>query len=303
MIQTVTGPVAAADLGVTLPHEHLFIDRSRDYGADAYLGDVDLATREVELFRDAGGATIVDCTTREIARRPTWLREVSERTGVHIVMGTGHYRHPYLDTAWLDAHTIDQVAAELISDITDGAEGTDIRAGIIGEIGSNGPHISGVEERSFRAAARAHLATGVTISTHAALFPVGHDQLDILLHEGVSANRIIVGHCDTVNSSEYHVAIAKRGAYVQFDTLHIQSEYDLARRVEFVLALVNEGLGGQLLLSHDICLRSHLTALGGKGYAYVIRGFAPRLRDAGVSEAQLTQILVDNPRRALSGEE
>lgn len=302
VIQTVTGGLDADQLGITLPHEHLFIDRSRDYGGDAYLGDVDLATREVALFKEAGGSTIVECTTRQIARQPAWLREVSERTGVHIVMGTGHYRHPYVDTAWLDAHSADQVAEEIISEIRVGVDGTAIRPGVIGEIGSNGPNISGVEERSFRAAARAQVATGLTVTTHAALFPVGNHQLDILLSEGVPANRIVVGHSDTIYSPEYHASLARRGAFVQFDTLHVQTEYDLAKRVSFVVAFVEAGFAGQLLLSHDICLRSHLTVLGGKGYAFLLNEFVPRLVEAGLSESLITEILTDNPRRALTGE-
>jgi len=180
----------------------------------------------------------VDCSTCEIGRKPGLLREVSERTGVHVVMGTGHYRRPYLDEAWMDGHSVEEIAEGLIRDLTVGVGDSEIRAGVIGEIGSNGSIISAVEERSFRAAARAHLAVGATISTHAALFPVGHKQLDILIHEGVPADRVVIGHCDTVPDSEYHASLAARGAFVQFDTLHVQSEYDLARRVEFVVRLV-----------------------------------------------------------------
>jgi phosphotriesterase-related protein len=302
-IQTVTGPVGAADLGVTLPHEHLFIDRTLTGGTDSYLVDLELAVQEAQLFKESGGSTIVDCSTREIARNPVWLREVAQRTGVQVVMGTGHYRHPFLDNAWMDVHQVDEIAQELIDDIQTGVGDTGIRAGIIGEIGSNGEHVSAVEERSFRAAARAHQATGVTITTHAGIFPVGHEQLDILFHEGVPASRIVVGHCDTVNSPEYHVALAERGVFVQFDTLHQQAAYDTDLRLRFVLNMVAAGHERKVLLSHDICLRSHLTALGGKGYSFLIKEFIPRLRAAGLSAAQVEQIVKDNPRRALSGEE
>jgi phosphotriesterase-related protein len=299
----VTGAISPSELGVTLPHEHIFIDRSRQYGLDAYLGDVELAVREVQLFKDAGGVSIVDCSTKEILRSPLWLREVSQRTGVNVVMGTGHYRHPYLDNDWMDAHAIDEIAQELIRDLDTGVGDTGIRAGVIGEIGSNGSQVSAIEERSFRAAARAHLATGASITTHAALFPVGHWQLDILLQEGVPAHRIVVGHSDTVASSEYHVSLAERGAFVQFDSLHVQSEYDINRRVEFVLNMVKAGHGRRLLLSHDICLRSHLTTQGGKGYTFLLKEFIPRLLAAGLPAATAEEIIADNPRRALSGEE
>lgn len=301
-MQTVTGPCSADSLGVTLPHEHIFIDRSRDYGLDAFLCDETLAAQEVGEFARSGGGTIVDCTTEEIGRYPEGLVRLSESTGVRIVMGCGHYRRPYLDGDRLDRQTTDEVAAEIIAELRDGVGSTGIRPGVIGEIGSNGRYVAADEERSFRAAARAHLASGVTITTHAALFPVGLQQLDILVREGVPPSRVIVGHCDTVYDSDYHLELARRGCFVQFDTLHVAHPYDLARRVGFVLELVHSGHGEQILLSHDICLRSHWSALGGPGYGFVLNDFLPRLRAAGLSDSEVDQIVRINPQRALSGE-
>lgn len=297
-----TGPCRPQELGVTLPHEHLFIDRSRDYGLDAFLGDEGLATRELELFSRAGGGALVECSTAEIGRNPDALVSVSLATGVRVVMGCGHYRRPYIDSARLDRQTTDQVAEEIIAELREGVGHTGVRPGVIGEIGSNGPRVAADEERSFRAAARAHLATGVTITTHAALFPVGLEQLGILTHEGVPAPRVVIGHCDTVYDQEYHLELARRGCFVQFDTLHVSHPYDLERRVAFVVALVASGHRDQVLLSHDICLRSHWTSLGGQGYTFLLSEFVPRLRAAGLTEADVEQIIRLNPQRALSGE-
>ena len=105
----------------------------------------------------------------------------------------------------------------MIGEVRNGVGSTGVRPGIIGEIGSNDDTVSEAEEKSFRAAARTHLATGLTITTHAAWFPVGLQQLDILEDEGVAASRVIVGHADGVPGPDYQLALARRGCYVELD--------------------------------------------------------------------------------------
>jgi predicted metal-dependent phosphotriesterase family hydrolase len=300
-VTTVQGPVAAVDLGVTLPHEHLFIDLLREYRATGLLHDEVLAIREVGAFRAAGGTTIVDCTSEGLGRDPLALRRVSEATGVHIVMGSGHYRRPYLDEAAIDRLSVDQLAAAIIRDVTEGVGDTGIRAGIIGEIGCD-RYIGALEERVFRAAARAHRQTGVTITTHAARWPVGEAQLDLLAEEGVDPGRVIIGHCDMVPDPAYHERLARRGAWVEFDTVQGVNEWDTQRRLGWIRALVESGLGHRLLLSHDVCLTTDLAAYGGPGYSYLLTGFREQLLGAGFDAAALTMLFTDNPRRAVAGE-
>lgn len=297
---TVLGPVALDDLGVTLPHEHLFLDLWKEFGREGVFNDVELAISEVQDYVAVGGATLVDVTPRDMGRNPTKLAEVARRTGLNIIMGTSYYRHPYVDRDWFDRHSVDEVAATLIEDLVVGADGTGVRAGIIGEVASEREWISATEERSFRAAARAHLATGATISTHAACFPAGIPQLDLLASEGVDERRVIIGHCDTVPDSDYHRAIARRGAWLEFDTIRRTNEFELGLRVRFLAELAEAGHLDQLLLSHDICLRTHLQAYGGSGYSFVVREFIPRLAANGFSDADVRTLLIDNPRRALA---
>lgn len=299
MISTVTGPIDAGELGITLPHEHIFIDLLREVRTDGLLNDPQLMAEELERFRMAGGRTVVDCTNVGLARDPLALRRMAVKTGLNIIMGSGHYREPYIDRAWMDRHSVDEVAGLIVRDIEEGADGTDVRAGIIGEIGCD-RYITTAEERSFRAAARAHLRTGVTITTHAARWPVGLPQLELLRSEGVDCRRVIVGHCDLVPSTDYHEAIAAAGAFVQFDTIRGETEYDTERRIGYVLNMVRKGLIRHVLLSHDVCRRSHLAALGGCGYIYLLTSFLPRLREAGLSQEQIEQMTVENPRRALT---
>lgn len=300
-VMTVTGPVDAAELGVTLPHEHVFIDLLREYRGDGLLNDGALAIQEVAAFAAAGGRTLVDVTSIGLGRAPEALRRVSEQTGVRIVMGTGHYREPYLDRDRVDRLTVDELAEEIVEDLEVGVDGTGIRAGIIGEIACD-RWITSAEERAFRAAARAHRRTGVTITTHAARWPVGGRQLDLLAEEGVDPRRVIIGHCDLVPDLDYHLALARRGAFVQFDTIQGESEYDIQARIGYIRALVAAGFQDSILLSQDVCLRSNLRAFGGSGYAYVITGFRDRLLEAGVPAGMIRAFMVRNPRAALTGE-
>jgi len=298
---TVLGPVAADRLGITLPHEHVFIDLMREYRGDGLLHDEAQAALEIGAFVTAGGSTIVECTSEGLGRDPPALRRVAQATGVNLVMGSGHYREPFPDRAHLDRLSVDHLADQIVQDLEVGVGESGVRAGIIGEIGCD-RFITALEERSFRAAARAQRRTGATITTHAARWPVGMAQLDLLAEEGVDPRRVIVGHCDMVPDPAYHLAIAQRGAFVQFDTIQGGAEYDTRQRIAYVKALVAAGFAGRILLSQDVCLRSNLAAMGGCGYSYVITGFRERLLDAGVAADLIARFLVENPRRALTGE-
>ncbi len=300
-VMTVLGPVDAADLGVTLPHEHVFLDLVREYRGDGLLNDPVLAVRELTAYVEAGGRTLVDCTSVGLSRDPVALREVARETGLNIVMGCGFYRDPYLP-AELDRLSVDAAADWIVHDIEEGVDGTGVRAGVIGEIGSDRGHLSALEERSFRAAARAHLRSGLTITTHAARWPVGLPQLDLLAEEGVDPRRVVVGHCDMVPDPAYHLEVARRGAFVQFDTVQGESDYDTRCRLEWIRALADHGFLERVLLSQDVCLRSNYAELGGPGYAYVPTTFAAHLREAGFSASDVDTLLVDNPRRALTGD-
>jgi phosphotriesterase-related protein len=298
---TVLGPVPGHQLGTTLPHEHVFIDLVREYRGDGLLNDHALAVEELGAFVAAGGRTVVDCTSLGLGRDPEALARVARETGLNLVMGCGWYRDPYLP-AEVDQQPVEALAELVVRDIEEGVDDTGIRAGIIGEVGADRWYVSAREERSFRAAARAHHRTGLTIPTHAARWPVGLPQLDLLAEERVDPRRVVVGHCDMVPDPDYHLALARRGAWVQFDTVQGESEYDVRCRVAWIRSLAEHGHLDRVLLSHDVCLRSNLGAMGGCGYAYVPTAFADVLRSSGFDDADLRMLLVDNPRRALTGE-
>jgi phosphotriesterase-related protein len=300
-VMTVTGPVAASELGVTLPHEHVFINLMREYRGDGLLHDEQLMCEEVARFAHAGGGTIVDVTTAELGRNPLGLQRISSATGVKIVMGTGHYRDPYLDREWFDRMSAAQIADLMVAEVEQGIDGSGVRAGIIGEIGADKWYVSASEERSFRAAALTQRRTGLTITTHAARWPVGREQLRILVEAGADPRRVIVGHCDTVPDVAYHEELARAGAFVQFDCIQGETAYQVEREAGYVLNLLAKGFGAQVLLSHDICLTSNLSVNGGCGYDYIPTRFLQVLREKGVRDADIEMLTIDNPRRALTG--
>lgn len=310
-VMTVRGPVPAAELGFTLPHEHVLIDLVRIFPAnllafDFVLGDEELAVAEVGLFVDraarwaAGRPALVDVTTDErMGRDPLALRRVSETLDLHIVMGCGRYREPWYEPD-LARLTTSGLAERLVDEIERGVEDTGIRPGIIGELGADRDFVSPAEERVLRAAARAQRRTGLAITLHARFGRVGMAQLDILAEEGVDLGRVIVGHADTDPDPDYHEALARRGAWVEFDTVRGRIPLVTERRLHYIAEARRRGYLDRLLLSHDVCALSHLRAYGGTGYDYLPGDFATRLREGGLSEEELTGLFVENPRRALT---
>ena len=311
-VMTVTGPISSDDLGFTSIHEHLYLDLTRDNpGNDAILNDPELAYRELMLFKNSGGVSLIDQTTGGLRGHDHDLlpithalavRETAKRTGLNIILGAGWYREIYYEKKLYRMKT-NQIADDLIRDVNVGIDGTDVRAGILGEIGAHFTWVSPVEERMFRAVARAHKQTGVSIATHALKSPVGLDQLDILQEEGVDPKRVIIGHCQSYPHHEYHAEIARRGAYVAFDRLGTVNPYEHELDLMNVIKMIDAGLTRNVLFGQDVCRRSDYTAYGGKGYGYITDAFLKELRELGVKEEELTQITVDNPRRALTGED
>lgn len=300
---TVLGPVPVIELGVTLPHEHVFIDMFRvNRNIATILDEPDRMVHEVSRFREAGGGAIVDVTPRNVGRRPDLLRRVAQATGVSIVMGTGWYREPWYESIVAES-SVDACARLLIDEIEQGDVVSGVRPGIIGELGTENAWVSPIEERGFRAAARAHLATGLTITTHAFGSPVGLAQLDLLEEEGVPPGRAIIGHCDTYLDSAYLDALLARGAWIQFDTIREHNAWDFRRRAEELERIIDSDHGHQVLLSQDICFRHLLATNGGRGYACLLNDFLPYLWERGRLSRDVTaRLTTDNPQRALVAE-
>lgn len=310
-IMTVRGPVPAEALGFSLPHEHVFLDLIKVFPANMLAFDFQLVDEEVALGEVGryvaaaeswaqGRPALVDVTTDErMGREPLALRRVAEALDLHVVMGCGRYREPWFEPE-LGRLTANELADRLVIEIERGVGDTGIRPGIIGELGADRDFVSPAEERVLRAGARAHKRTGLPITLHARFGRVGISQLEVLGEEGVSPARVIVGHTDTDPDPDYHEALAKRGAWVEFDTVRGRIPLYAQRRFDFILEVRRRGYLDRLLVSHDVCALSHLRAYGGTGYDYLPGDFAGRLREAGFSDEELRLLFIENPRRALA---
>ncbi len=313
-VQTVLGRIDPAELGFTLPHEHTqcrlwAIPQRFDYWE--LTADEDLVAAELARFREAGGTALVDVTLPGIGRDPAWLRTIAGRTGLHIVMGTGWYREPYYPPdALIDRRSVAELADVMIREFEEGvpgsedAGGTRVGPGIIGEIGVHKPWVSAQEERVLRASARAAQATGMAVTTHAVMSPVGLRQLEILEEGGADPTRVVIGHADSHPVLAHWLAIVERGASIECDFLGM-SFTPMERRgeprvIELILRMLERGRADRILLSQDVCDNSQLVFYGGNGYAYLQGVFLPRLRERGVSDAEIRQITVENPRRVLT---
>lgn len=318
VLQSVLGPVHVGTVGFTLPHEHTQIalweipDRW-DYWK--LTQDEEIVVAELERYRQAGGAALADLTLPGVGRDPAWLVRIASITGLHLVMGCGWYRAPYYPPeALIDRRTVDSLADELVAELEVGIEipatashdgvARRVRAGVIGEIGTDKPWLSAVEERVHRAAARASRRTGAAITTHAAASAVGLAQLTVFEEEGADPARVVIGHADSYPVLEHYLEIIRRGATIEFDFLGMaftpQERAGEPRIVRLLLELLSRGYGDRVLLSQDVCHDAQLRHYGGHGYTYLHETFLPRLRGAGVSEDEIRLLTVTNPLRVLA---
>jgi predicted metal-dependent phosphotriesterase family hydrolase len=302
-VETVDGPVAPEAIGVTLTHEHVFLEMWAGDG-QGFIGqtrDEDLLAAEIGAFRAAGGTCLVDQTPGGAGRDPLGLRRISARTGVAIVTGCGWYTEPFYPPGdGLARRSAAEIAGALVREIREGLDGTDVRPGIIGEIGASQGWISPVEERVHRAAARAQIATGLPLATHTLYHSAGAAQMALFDEEGVDPTRVCIGHCDTFPSLDYCLSVARWGAYISIDNIGHQAGDHERQVLRLVLDLIDAGQAEQLLVSQDVGQVHELRARGGRGYSYVAENFLPALRAAGVPDETLRTITVENPRRWLT---
>jgi len=306
-VMTVSGPIPPDRVGFALPHEHTgialwHIENRWDYWE--LTPDEDRITDELRDFRRRGGATIVDLTLPGVGRDPSRLRRLASATGLNIVMGTGWYRGAYYPAeARIDRRTVDDLAAEMVRELADGVDESGIRPGIIGEIGTDKPWVSALEERVHRAAARASVQTGMAITTHGVQSAVGLAQLAIFTEEGVDPGRVVIGHADSHLDLDFYLAVLDAGANLGFDFLGHRfgvEETLEPRLVETIVELLERGYAPQLLLSQDVCHNRQLKAHGGFGYVYLHQHFLPTLRTAAVGEGEIHTMTIDNPARILA---
>ena len=280
--------------------------------------DEKLAIAEAVYFRDVGGNTIVDCASNGLRRDPLGLRRISYAAGVNIIMGSGWYQKQYHPDD-MDQRTVEDLADEIIRDITVGVGDTGIRSGFIGEVGIDGDPITPNEIKSIKATARASKATGAAISFHRS--GVGRDEklqvVSTVAEEGGDLARTILGHSDFIAMElPLMKELLEMGPYIQFDLLgrlHVPLVYQptLPARTttgwgvvsivaEAIVGLIEAGYEDRILLSHDCFPRPNLKSYGGTGWTFILDKFLPHLRTLGVTEDQIDKFTVENPKQALT---
>lgn len=310
VIRTVRGDVPAADWGPTNLHCHLVLGgegRSDPRYADHRLTS-DQTLPEIEAFATAGGRALVDLTPRGNGRDPVAVRRMSEATGVHVVMGTGIYHEPF-HPAELEGLDTEAICRMLVSDIVDGVNDSGIRAGIIGEQGTYQGPMTERERAVFRASAWAAIETGAAVSTHTYLGRNALEQIDVMVAEGLSPDRIVIGHLDDMPPElDLCLEIVARGAWAQFDTigfeyysetLGVQMATD-RQRLAALRQLADEGIADRVILASDLCKTQHLTASGGPGLAWLVGGFTDLAESEGISAELLDRWLRSNPATVLT---
>ncbi|MFO0503386.1 MAG: phosphotriesterase [Acidobacteriota bacterium] len=300
---TVNGVIRPEEMGVTQTHEHLFLDAMDHYPGYGYqlvIDDEDVMAKEMEEFTGRGGRTICDVTLDEIGRDPVRLARFSRRTGIHVLMGCGWYRE-FGYPAVVKEKTSRELADILVKEIEAGVGDTGIRAGFIGEIGTGRHAILPGEERVFRAAALAQARTGVAITTHTTRWgTLAMEQIALLEEYGADLSRVIIGHLGDRVGVHHLLPIAEKGVYVEVDNIGYLDYQPEWVRADNVANLVHAGFTKQLLLSEDICMLNHLKYTGGKGYGYILEVFVPMLRERGVTDEQIHQMMVTNPANVFS---
>jgi phosphotriesterase-related protein len=299
---TTLGSKRADELGVILPHEHVFVDlRTWDrpgYGQANAADVVALMAPEIERAKAFGVTALVECSTVGVGRRADIDRAVSEATGLPIVVPTGIYREPWIPPfghEWSE----DQLSDWMVDELENGIEQSGVRAGWI-KLSAGDDGITETEAKILRAASRAAAKTGAVIGSHTIRGKVVLEQLSIIEGAGYSAGRFISIHTQAEPDFSLHLEVASRGAWIEYDGIGGWGDDDsYVRNINRVL---DAGLGDHLLLSHDRGWYDPALPGGGtpKPYTYLHEEFLPKLAASGVDTATIDKLTRENPFRAFA---
>jgi phosphotriesterase-related protein len=301
LLHTTLGPKPADELGMILPHEHVFVDlRTPDQPgyAEADPDDVvQVMSPQIEAIKARGITALVECSTGGVGLRVDIDLAVSRATGLPIVVPTGNYREPWIPDWVRDAGEA-ELEAQMYRDLAEGVGDTGVKAAWI-KISAGDDGITPMEAKILRAAARAAQRTGAVIGSHTIKGRVVLDQLDIIEAEGYRADRFISIHTQEEQDFGLNIAVAQRGAWIEYD--HVGRAPDAAVS-ELILRALDADLGSQLLLSHDRGWYDPAIPGGGTPtpYTHLSDVMLPLLRVQGVDEAAIRQLTVANPFAAFA---
>ncbi|MBI9051899.1 MAG: esterase [Anaerolineaceae bacterium] len=301
---TTLGPKTADELGMILPHEHVFVDlRTPDQPGYAQADPQDvvrLMTPEIERARQVGVTAIVECSTVGVGRRADIDRAVSEATGMPLVVPTGVYREPWVPD-WEQAASEDVLAAWMLSELQSEIEHSGVQAAWI-KLSAGDEGITDCEAKILRAAARAARETNAVIGSHTVKGRVVRKQLNIVEEMGYTPSRFIWIHTQAEPDYALHLEMAKRGAWLEFDWIGNPDFISDEQYIEHIQRLLDGGFEKQILLSMDRGWYDPAQPGGGtpNPYTYLSEVFLPKLRAAGVDEEMVRQLTVVNPFMAFA---
>lgn len=315
-ITTVLGDVPAHALGPTDCHEHLFINGGLPIvlEPDFKLNSVDAARQEVEDFRDAGGAALVDCMPLGVGRDIESLVQVSIATDVRILAATGFHKERYYTADhWIHTYDVDQITELLIAEFQHGIERTgyggpivervSARPGVI-KVATTSPGPTQTERTLLAAVAAAAVSTGLPVITHTDSLQCADSQLQALAAHGVPPERVVLSHMDRHGTADELAAVCASGATVCLDWLGRTDRRPDSYVAELACGLVERGHLERVVFGQDLARRQYWRAYGGgPGLRNLFTSLVPSLRELGLSEHHVQTMLVGNPRRVLNRKE
>ncbi len=300
-IYTTLGPKRREELGMILPHEHVFVDlRTPDqpgYGEAEIAEVVALMVPQIEAIKRQGVTLLVECTTGGVGRRADIDLAVSKAADFPIVVPTGNYREPWIP-AWIAEASESDLEQWMVSELTEGMEDTGVLAGWI-KLSAGDDGITPLEARILRAAARASVRTNAVIGSHTIRGRVVMDQLDILQSEGCAAERFISIHTQEEKDFGLHRALVERGAWIEYDHVGRAPDQEL---VAMIMRALETELGEHLLISHDLGWYDPAQPGGGipRPYTHLVENLLPALTIAGASQDAIRQLTEINPFEAFA---
>ncbi|MEJ5311103.1 MAG: esterase [Anaerolineae bacterium] len=301
-LMTTLGPKSMAEVGMILPHEHIFVDvRPPQQVVDVKVEAADvvaLMAPEVEKARAVGVTALVECSPVGVGRRVDLVRAVSEATQFPIVVPTGIYREPWIP-AWAHAAREAELRDWMLAELQEQIDDTGVRAAWI-KLSAGDEGITDCETKVLRAAAQAAAATNAIIGSHTIRGRVVRDQLAIIEAAGYTPERFIWIHTQAEPDFDLHLEMARRGAWLEYDGIGNPAEDDIY--IERILRVLDAGFGHKLMLSHDRGWYDPAQPGGGtpRPFTYLSEHFLPKLRARGVDAATICQLTYTNPFTAFA---
>lgn len=343
-IQTVLGSVKSEALGRTLTHEHLFLDFHVFYSPppsniEQYFNDritlenvgfirqypysskYNLAFNDDDVhnalyidmheYLKSGGLTIVENSSHGLGRRADLMKNLSEKTKVNIVAGTGFYVTSTQKESTLKL-SVEQMEEIIRKDMTEGCiEEPSVKCGFIGEVGSSWP-IDEFERKAILATAAIQEELNCPVSFHPGRnIEAPSEIIRLHLEAGGRKDKTVMSHLErTLTTESSLLDFAELGTFCQFDLFGTECSYyqlcpsvDMpsdAQRLEKVKSLIKEGLTDRILLAHDIHTKHRLIEFGGHGYSHINNNVIPKMKIKGITDEEVDQITIKNPAKWLS---